>query len=240
MSNAFLLTVCLSGLTASLVMFDPSPAQSKSKSQSKLGSLSGVIHFDGKAPKRSPVDTSTDPVCATRKQLSDEVIVNGGKLKDVHVRIKNGTAGKHETPTTPLIITQDGCIYEPHVVGAMVGQAVAIQNKDQTMHNVHAYIGKDTWFNRSQPKNAPDIVERETGEAGEVFSLKCNVHPWMSSYVPITDHPFFDVSDKSGAFAIKNLPPGKYVLEAWHPKYGLKSKKVRVTTATTKVSFHYP
>ena len=123
----------------------------------------------------------------------------------------------------------------------MVGQPVAIRNSDKTMHNVHAYIGKETWFNRSQPKGAPEIVERDTGEAGEVFELKCNVHAWMHSYIPIADHPYFDVSGTDGGFSIKNVPAGSYTLEAWHPKFGLKSTKVTVgSSGGTKASFVFP
>ena len=229
-------SLSLASLAAALVLVAPHSAQSKGGA----GSIQGVIHFDGKAPARKVIDSSSDAACDTKKELSDTVIVNKGKLQDVHVRIKSGTAGKHKTPTTPVVVTQKGCVYRPHVLGAMVGQPVAIKNEDKTMHNVHAYIGKETWFNRSQPKGAPDIVETDTGEAGEVFELKCNVHSWMHSYLPITDHPYFDVSDSEGSFKIKNVPAGSYTLEAWHPKYGLKSSKLVVGSGTTKTSFHYP
>lgn len=223
-------------LALALAWIAPTPA----RSQARAASIEGVIHFDGKAPTREAIDGSSDPVCAKTALLSSAVIVNKGKLQGVHVRIKSGTAGTHKTPSTPLVVTQVGCVYRPNVVGAMVGQAIAIKNEDKTMHNVHATIGKETWFNRSQPGGAPDIVETDTGAAGEVFELKCNVHPWMHSYIPITDHPFFDVSDKSGAFAIKNVPAGTYTLEAWHPKFGLKSTKVVVKGGATKASFHFP
>ncbi len=203
------------------------------------GTITGTVSFTGKAPARATVDTSSDAACGAT-QKADKVVVTKGKLRDVHVRIKNGTAGKHSAPKKPVVIEQEGCVYRPHVVGAMVGQPVAIQNKDKTMHNVHAYIGKETWFNRSQPKGAPDIVERDTGEAGEVFELKCNVHAWMHSYMPITDHPYFDVSATDGSFSIKGVPAGSYTLEAWHPKYGLKSSKVTVGKGGAKVSFSYP
>ena len=236
MSKALLLSVSLATATGAIALALPGPAQSQKAS----GSISGVIEFKGKAPVRKTVNSSSDAFCATKKQLDDTVIVNKGKLQDVHVRIKNGTMGKHKAPSTPVVVSQEGCVYQPHVVGAMVGQPVAIKNKDKTMHNVHAYIGKETWFNRSQPKGAPDIVETDTGEAGEVFELKCNVHSWMHSYLPITDHPFFDVSDKDGSFEIKKLPAGTYTLEAWHPKYGLKSSKVVVSSGAAKASFHYP
>jgi plastocyanin len=232
LSKALLLSLTTLGLAFSL--------GGLAQSQSGAASIEGVITFKGKAPERKVIDSSSDAFCATQKQLSDTVIVTKGKLQDVHVRIKSGTAGKHKTPTKPVVVIQEGCVYQPHVVGAMVGQPVAIKNKDKTMHNVHAYIGKETWFNRSQPKGAPDIVETDTGEAGEVFELKCNVHSWMHSYLPITDHPYFDVSGSDGSFEIKKVPAGTYTLEAWHPKYGLKSSKVVVGKGTAKASFQFP
>lgn len=236
MSKALLLPVSLASAALALALAAPGSAQS----QKSAGSIEGVIHFDGKAPIRKVINNASDAACATKKQLADTVIVNKGKLQDVHVRIKSGTAGVHKTPTKPVVVTQEGCVYRPHMLGAMVGQPVAIKNKDKTMHNVHAYIGGETWFNRSQPNGAPDIVESDTGEAGEVFELKCNVHSWMHSYLPITDHPYFDVSDSDGGFQINHVPAGTYTLEAWHPKYGLKSSKVVVTGAGAKASFHFP
>jgi plastocyanin len=235
-SKAFLLSSALATALAAIALILPGAAQSQKGS----GSITGEVTFKGTAPARKSIDSSSDAFCATTKQLSDTVIVKKGKLQDVHIRIKNGTMGKHKAPTTPIVVTQDGCVYQPHMIGAMVGQPVAIKNKDKTMHNVHAYIGKETWFNRSQPKGAPDIVETDTGEAGEIFELKCNVHSWMHSYLPITDHPYFDVSDDKGSFEIKKLPAGTYTLEAWHPKFGLKSSKVVVGSGATKAAFQFP
>ena len=233
MSNTILTISALSALTIGGVL-----SMSNSAHSQKGNTIEGEISFKGSAPARTPINTSSDSACKS-KALNEEVIVTKGKLKDVHVRIKSGTAGKHTSPKTSIKVVQDGCVYRPHVVGAMVGQPVAIKNKDQTMHNVHAYIGKETWFNRSQPKGAPDIVETDTGEAGEVFELKCNVHAWMHNFIPITDHPYFDVSSTDGKFAIKNVPAGSYTLEAWHPKYGLKSQRITVS-GTTKTSFQFP
>jgi plastocyanin len=236
-SKALLLSFSLASLALVLTLAAPGSAQSQS---SGTGSIQGVVTFKGTPPERKVIDASSDAACATKKELSDTVIVNKGKLQDVHVRIKSGSAGKHKAPTTPVVVHQEGCVYRPHVIGAMVGQPVAIKNKDKTMHNVHAYIGTETWFNRSQPKGAPDIVETDTGEAGEVFELKCNVHSWMHSYLPITDHPYFDVSSSDGSFEIKKVPAGTYTLEAWHPKYGLKTSKIVVGKGTTKASFQFP
>lgn len=44
--------------------------------------------------------------------------------------------------------------------------------------------------------------------------LTCSVHPWMTAYAGVLDHPFYAVTGPDGRFEIKNLPKGKYVLEA--------------------------
>jgi len=56
------------------------------------------------------------------------------------------------------------------------------------------------------------------------------VHPWMSACVGVMDHPFYDVSGKGGAFEIENLPPGDYVVGAWHEMWGQAEQKVSVTS----------
>ena len=38
--------------------------------------------------------------------------------------------------------------------------------------------------------------------------VKCNVHPWMKSYVAVFKHSYFAVTGKDGSFQLPNLPPG--------------------------------
>lgn len=197
------------------------------------GTVQGSVKFLGKAPARKPIDRSSDKVCAATPAETEDVLVTGGKLRDVHVRIQSGTAGKHTAPKAPLVIEQTSCAYRPRVAGAMVGQAVHIKNGDPTMHNVHAYVDTESAFNRSQPKGARPIEHKDLGAAGQVFTLKCDVHSWMRAFVPVTDHPYFAVTGDDGGFALKDVPPGTYTVEAWHPKLGLKKKQVTVEAGKT-------
>jgi hypothetical protein len=48
--------------------------------------------------------------------------------------------------------------------------------------------------------------------------VKCNQHPWMKMYINVVKSPFFAVTDKSGKYEIKGLPPGDYTLEFVHEK----------------------
>jgi hypothetical protein len=66
---------------------------------------------------------------------------------------------------------------------------------------------------------APEVMVR----------FKCDVHPWMSAYVGVLDHPFYAVSAADGAFEIKNVPAGSYTIEAWHEAAGVQTQQVTVT-----------
>jgi hypothetical protein len=56
----------------------------------------------------------------------------------------------------------------------------------------------------------------------------------MHGWIGVQDHPFASVTDESGAFSLKNLPPGEYEIEAWHEKYGTATQKVTVGPKETK------
>jgi plastocyanin len=192
------------------------------------GSIKGTVLFEGEPPDRPAQKRDADPVCAKTPQLADEVIVTKGKLRDVLVRVKNGTAGTHATPPEPVTLDQRGCTYAPHVLGVMAGQTLRVRNSDATFHNVHGQIsGKNVWNKPHAPKDA-DLSLPTSMHADDVVEIRCDVHGWMHAYAVVQDHPFFAVTDDAGAFEIKGLPVGTYTLEAWHPKLGQKTLTVKI------------
>ncbi|HTM23099.1 MAG TPA: carboxypeptidase regulatory-like domain-containing protein [Kofleriaceae bacterium] len=197
------------------------------------GAVGGVVRFDGPAPERAPLARDRDPVCAREPMLAEEIVVTAGKLRDVHVRIRSGTAGVHRAPEAPVVIDQTACMYRPRVVGIMAGQKLVVRNSDPTFHNVHGSQAGSDLFNDAQPARQPAIERPVTVPAGEVLALRCDVHPWMRAFVAVTDHPFFAVTGADGAFTIAGLPPGRYTLEAWHPVLGLRTAAIRVRAGKT-------
>jgi hypothetical protein len=51
----------------------------------------------------------------------------------------------------------------------------------------------------------------------------------MIGWVVVVDSKYFAVSDKSGAFKLTGLPPGKYTLGVWHEKLVGDDVTVEVT-----------
>ncbi len=206
------------------------------------GIIKGKAIFKGNAGnfKRKRINTGKDPNCKKAKPKgigTDTIIINKKTtpmtLRNVMVYVKEGLGDrKFEAPTTPFILDQVGCQYVPHVIAIMDGQPLRVRNSDPTNHNIHLLPRINAEMNFSQPKQG---MKRDLTLVKEgVFKAKCDVHPWMGCFIKVFDHPFHAVTDKTGTFEITGLPPGKYVVEAWHEKFGIQTMTIEVASGDTK------
>jgi Carboxypeptidase regulatory-like domain len=199
--------------------------------------ITGKIAFEGAAPTLEKIKMDADAFCKAEHAqpvYTEEAVVNSNNtLKWVLVYVKEGVSGTYPPPTTPVTIDQHGCQYHPHVFGIQTGQPLRILNSDATLHNIHALPKKNPEFNIGQPFKGMETVKKfDTAEVPVHF--KCDVHKWMGAYAGVLNHPFFAVSNDQGTFEIKNLPPGNYVIEAWHEKYGAQTQNVSITGSESK------
>ncbi len=212
---------------------------------SEAATISGKVLFEGTAPTAENIKVGADPKCQLvhpNGLTNDDVVVNSnGTLKNVFIYVKEGLTGKtFEAPKEAVVFDQKGCQYSPKVFGIQVGQPLEIVNSDDTLHNVHSLSANSQQFNLGMPIKGMKL--KKTFTKPEVMvKIKCEVHPWMHAYAGVLDHPFYSVSTDDGSFSIKNLPPGAYVIEAWHEKYGVQTQSVTVASdADTKdVQFQF-
>ncbi len=195
------------------------------------GDVTGKVSFDGKAPAAARLRMDADKICARAHKapvMGEDVVVNkNGTLKNVLIYVKDGLGGKKfDAPKDKVVFDQEGCVYDPHVLGIMVGQTLEVLNSDPTLHNVHSLSKANTQFNQAMPMKGMKLTK--TFDKVETFKVKCEVHPWMGAYIGVFNHPYYAVTDDNGNFTIKGLSAGTYTLEAWHEKYGTQTMKVTV------------
>jgi plastocyanin len=215
----------------------------------RAANITGVITLQGTPP---PEHTNNlimqDPTCgqmySTPPTTHFYVVGKNGEFADVIVSLKDADGkditGKSTGPSQPpALLDQKGCLYAPQIMAVQTGQKLLVRNSDQCVHNVHTIsTAGNPEHNDAQMPGAPDLTY--TFSNPEMFmTFKCDIHPWMFAWVSIFDDPYFSVSDPSGKFVIKDVPPGKYTIVADHRKLGVQTKTVEVADKDVTVNFAF-
>ena len=206
-----------------------------------MADITGKVSLDGKPPEMKDIDMSGVKECAAQHPdpVPDPTVVadDKGNLANVVVAIKKdeGKDLPGEPPKEPAVLDQKGCMYEPHVLPMMAGQEFVVKNQDNFLHNVHSLSTINPAFNFGQPTADPG-KKVEPMKAAEYFRVKCDVHPWMSAYVAVFEHPYFAVSKEDGTYDIKTagLPDGDYTLTFWHERYASDADNLPTEKITVK------
>jgi len=200
--------------------------------QSTVGEITGTVKFDGEKPKPKAIMMDQDSVCVKKHNgpvyYEDGEVNANGTLPNVFVYVKDG-ADKYSfpTPTDQVTLDQNGCMYQPHVMGILVGQDLHVISSDATTHNIHPMPTDNREWNQSQAPGAPPIDEKFT-RPEVMIPVKCNQHPWMKAYIGVSKNPLYAVTNADGTFTIKGVPPGDYTIGAWTATYGQQETKVTV------------
>ena len=129
--------ICISGLKA----VKAGPPASVSNTAAGTATLRGVVKFVGAVPKSTTVNMAADQSCAKQHRapvLSQDVVTdaNGG-LQNVIVFISDGLGNQtFDPPSQPVVLTQRGCLYQPHVLAMQANQRLEVVNDDPTSHNI--------------------------------------------------------------------------------------------------------
>jgi len=188
------------------------------------------VVFDGDIPQSQALTVSKDvEVCGRTEKFPEALLIGPDKgIKNAVVFLQTVTRGKSlSLPTSNPVIDQLDCLYTPHVLLVPAGATVDIKNSDGILHNIHTYSEKNPAFNTAQPKFK--TVISKTFTQPEVIRVTCDVHDWMVAWVVVQDHPYYALTDATGAFRLSDVPAGEYELKVWHEALGEDSRSVSVT-----------
>ena len=190
------------------------------------GTISGRVVFIGDAPAAKKIKVTKDTEKCGAEVTAEDLIVGSEKGIQNAVVSVAGLKGAPAKPANPPTVDQKGCVFRPHVVIVPVGVGVDILNNDGILHNFHTHGTKNSPMNRAQPGFRKKMTE--TFAQPEIVKVSCDAHSWMSAWLVITDHPYIDATDGSGAFKINDVPPGNHTVEVWHETLGKVTKTLAV------------
>jgi plastocyanin len=194
------------------------------------GTLKGKVVFGGDPPQAKVLEAQgkaqKDPdMCAVKAPIvSERLVVDTGTkgVKNVLVYLPRPTAvnedAKKSAASATVLFDQQNCIFEPHVLGLMTGVPVTFKSSDPKNHNVNVKL-KNSQFNQTIAGGqsfpfTPQSPERMPGP------VVCDIHPWMSAWWMVLDHPYFAVTDAQGNYEIKNAPAGTQRVVVWQEAVG--------------------
>ena len=190
----------------------------------------GLVVFDGDMPQPQALTVSKDvEVCGKTEKFPEALLVGPNKgIKNAVVFLRAVAGGTSlSRPESNPTIDQRDCVYAPHVLLVPAGATVDIKNSDGILHNIHTYSEKNPAFNTAQPK-FKKIISKSFAQP-EMIRVTCDVHDWMTAWIVVQDHPYYTLTDTTGAFQLSDIPPGEYELRVWHETLGEHSRSLSVT-----------
>lgn len=224
---------------ALLAAQDPKPLKPAELKES--GGVKITLKWEGDAPKLRKIDVSGHECCKARMVPNESVIINSNNtLRNAYVQVVKGLEGKKfDSPSEEVIVKIAEARFQPHVVGVMTGQPLAVINEDDHCHNAHMPGGNNPEVSVNLTKKGSRHTFKFASE--EIGGrMKDDVHDWLECFVHVSSHPYFGITGEDGVVTIEKLPPGKYTLEAVHEKYAKKTAEVTIEngkTADVKFSF---
>jgi plastocyanin len=134
----------------------------------------------------------------------------------------------------PVVIDQKNMLFIPRVVAVQHGRPVRFDNSDSINHGVSIFSRvKENELNVFV--TAKDPVTKSFVAEKAPLRIGCALHPSMTAWLYVAPHSWVAVTGEKGAFAIKDVPPGKYTLWLQHPDTAVQERRQVEVLAGQKV-----
>lgn len=193
----------------------------------QLGGVDGTVRYFGAVPKAALQDNAGGrreilEVEPGGRGLRYTVIYLAAPVSNFSDAQAERSGDRHDGL---LIVDQRDLRFVPHVVAVRSSEHVAFTNGDPENHNVRAEA--------ENPRNRFNILtttgtdyekQFQPEPDGQPIRLSCDIHPWMTAWIFVFDHPYFDLSDVEGRFRLESVPEGTYRIVIRQPDGGLHAQ----------------
>jgi plastocyanin len=202
-------------------------AASPTQSQTAAGTIRGRVHFPeataGAHARPSVADLGG----------SDHPAVD--RRRSVVYLDKVPLGAFDELPAGRVRMDQRNELFVPRVLAITVGTIVDFPNSDSKFHNVFS-------LSKTHPFDLGRYPPGKTGfqrfARPGLVRVFCDIHSHMSGFILVFSHPYFNVTDVDGRYAIPNVPPGTYTLMLWTELGTAEPRRISVAEgAVAEVDF---
>ncbi len=188
--------------------------------QALAGEITGKVTLQAQTSKTPPGRRNVDDVYTSAELEVARKGGNGGtgvtqEVANVVVFLEGpGLPGKPRLAS----MDQKNKIFRPHVLPVVSGSKVEFPNSDKIFHHVYSTAPSFEFPRYRSGNTQSKTFSIKGGQVPTVIELFCGIHSQMNAFVVVLPNQCFATVSESGDYSIKNVPPGKYTLKAWHPR----------------------
>jgi len=119
----------------------------------------------------------------------------------------------------PVALTIKRGQFKPHVAVVRAGQELRLKNLDKFGYIIHVAAFSNPARNLLLHSGRSQSVILANSEKRTV-QVTGTIHPWVSAWLVVADHPYVSVTDENGRFAIFFCPAGVRRFRVWHERAG--------------------
>ncbi len=226
------------------------------------GAITGHVSFVGQVPEPLSFEVKKNVEVCGKERILEKVLTRNGKLQGAVIMLEGVNEGKPFPSQSfkgrepgqgafdyqggeglGLQVKTKGCNFGPFAGVVAADQEVKFSNQDSMKHVLHTFVSLNeqgsalrTVHNRDIRSN--DEIERtfttDKLRGHRIVRMTCNRHDFMQNWLYVVDNPYYAISDEAGRFVIDQIPPGRYVLKAWHPVLGMQEQAVEIAALESK------
>lgn len=186
----------------------------------------GVIRGTVRAPATGPSRPSLDPYAGNANAIPGAAAPAPGRITDAVIWVEalpgSVAAALPEAPGRRRLV-QENQMFVPRVLAVPLGSEVDFPNRDAIYHNVFSLSPVQRFDLGKYPRGQSRTVTFRRAGVAHVF---CDIHSNMEAFIVVTPSRALAQPDGTGAWALPELPPGRYALVLWHPEFGESRRAV--------------
>ncbi len=193
------------------------------------GTITGTVDLEGAAPVAAIIRPTVDQNVCGNSIVEKNVTLFGTRVGSSIVWITDIHSGKAFPLEQRFELANSNCTLYPYVQAISTNGTLNVSNDDKTLHtNRFINVGTGQIVGIAPFNDDGEVVPLDRFKEPAEIEVVSDRHPWTHAWIAVLDHPYYAQTAPNGTFSIDGIPPGRYLLRAWHPSLGFTDDSVTV------------
>ena len=193
------------------------------------GAITGTVDIDGSAPLAAIIRPTADQNVCGNSIVEKNLALAGTRIGGAIVWVTDIRNGKAFPLERRFELANANCMFDPYVQAMSTGGTLNVSNDDRVLHtNRFINVGTGQIAGIAPFNDDGEVVPLDHFKEPAQIEVVSDRHPWAHAWIAVLDHPYYAQTAANGTFTIEGIPPGRYLVRAWHPAVGFADDSVTV------------